>query len=108
MRINKDNYKDFDGKDVYACAFKTANSKKGFRYNHLVPQKMKLKMDDYYRWSELFYYGKKGQLLDKTRRMDVSEIFDNYEECVEFYNSMVQERLNEVQKQLNDLTGLLI
>ena len=104
-------YENLIGKEVYACSFELANSKKGTIIRHQEPCKGIICESGYCGYLSFIPYSDKGNLLkSKAKRLDTCNLkfFDDYKECKKYYNSMILKRIEEVEKQRNDLVELLI
>lgn len=104
-------YEELIGKEVYACSFEISNSKKGTILRHQEPCKGIICRSGYLQYISFVPYNDQGDLIEsKAKRLDTCKLkfFDNYKECINYYNYLVQERIDAVQCQLNDLKRLLI
>lgn len=110
MRLYYENIKDED--IVWACAFENANSKSGRLLANLTP--LLCMVDKKYRYEHyIIPYSKKGDLL-KSKEKSISSyyngivFFDNKEECIQYYNDRIKERIDELASQIDRLQHLII
>lgn len=109
--LKYEEYEELIDKEVYACSFEISNSKKGTRFRHQRPCKGKICRSGYWNYLSFVPYSDKGNLIEsKAKTLNTCRLnfFDNYKECINYYNQLVQERIDQIQCQLDDLKALLI
>lgn len=93
--------------DVWGMTFFKSDSKSKNRTYHCPPVKGQIeKLDKWY--YKFVPYGKRGQLVNsKSRNVSITHIYDNESECIQEYNKLVQERVDELYEQIDELNKLM-
>lgn len=106
MKYTRNDLKHMHGQDIWIYQLIFGKSNKGKKARHVRPQKVKVIGND--GWPKYKKYGKRGQLLDGWYYLTDVIAVSTELEAIEGYNELVQARIDDLNKQIDETKDLMI